>query len=143
MHISEMVMNIACMECGNLSSWHFFYIEHFLRCMSHEEKLSIFSDLEAAISAALHESLFVINTPTVFLIFCYIEIMQITCCICKDFVRQLKAFLPSFCHSCACEMIMCKYFTQLRTRLLRLRLTISDQNLSTTSNVCLILGFFL
>ena len=22
----------------------------------------------------------------------------------KDFVRQLKAFLPSFCHLCACEM---------------------------------------
>ena len=40
MHISEMVMNIACMEC-NLSSWDFFYIGH--------------SDLEAAISAALHE----------------------------------------------------------------------------------------
>ena len=56
MHIGEMVMNIACMECSNLSSWDFFYIGHFLRCMTHEEKLSIFSDLEAAISAALHES---------------------------------------------------------------------------------------
>ena len=56
MHISEMVMSIASMECNNLSSWDFFYIGHFLRCMTHEEKLSIFSDLEAAISAALHES---------------------------------------------------------------------------------------
>ena len=33
-----------------------FYVEHFLRCMTHEGKLSIFSDLEVAISAALHES---------------------------------------------------------------------------------------
>ena len=39
--------------------------------------------------------LFVVNTLTVFLSFCYIY---------KDFVRQLKAFLPSFCHFCACEM---------------------------------------
>ena len=26
--------------------------------------------------------------------------MRIICCICKDFVRQLKAFLPSFCLLC-------------------------------------------
>ena len=32
---------------------------------------------------------------TVFLSFCYIY---------KDFVRQLKAFPPSFCHFCACKM---------------------------------------
>ena len=30
--------------------------------------------------------------------------MRIICCIYKDFVRQLKAFFPSFCHSCPCEM---------------------------------------
>ena len=30
--------------------------------------------------------------------------MRIICCIYKDFVQQLKAFLPSFCHLCACEM---------------------------------------
>ena len=30
--------------------------------------------------------------------------MRITCCIYKDFVRQLKAFLPSFSHLCTCEM---------------------------------------
>ena len=30
--------------------------------------------------------------------------MRIICCIYKDFVRQLKAVLPSFCHLCACEM---------------------------------------
>ena len=39
--------------------------------------------------------LFVVNTLTVLLSFCYIY---------KDFVRQLKAFPPSFCHFCACEM---------------------------------------
>ena len=36
-----------------------------------------------------------VNTLTVFLSFCYIY---------KDFVRQLKAFPPSFCHFCAREM---------------------------------------
>ena len=30
--------------------------------------------------------------------------MRIICCIYKDFVRQLKASLPSFGHLCACEM---------------------------------------
>ena len=39
--------------------------------------------------------LFVVNSLTVFLSFYYIY---------KDFVRQLKAFLPSFCHFGACEM---------------------------------------
>ena len=39
--------------------------------------------------------LFVVNTLTVFLSFCYIY---------KYFVRQLKVFPPSFCHFCACEM---------------------------------------
>ena len=38
---------------------------------------------------------FVVNRLTGFLSFCYIY---------KDFVRQLKAFPPSFCHFCACEM---------------------------------------
>ena len=30
--------------------------------------------------------------------------MRIICCIYTDFVPQLKAFLPSFCHLCAREM---------------------------------------
>ena len=43
--------------------------------------------------------------------------MQIICCIYKDFVRHLKAFLPSLCHSCACEIqivqiILCGALTQ-------------------------------
>ena len=47
--------------------------------------------------------LFVVNTLTVFSQF-LLYWMRIICCIYKDFVRQLKAFLPSFCHLCACEM---------------------------------------
>ena len=47
--------------------------------------------------------LFVVNTLTVLLSFCYIE-SELFSCIYKDFVRQLKAFLPSFCHLRACEM---------------------------------------
>ena len=62
-----------------------------------------FSDLVAAISAALHEK-FVCskyaNSVSQFLLYW----MRIICCIYKDFVRQLKAFRPSFCHFCACEM---------------------------------------
>ena len=50
---------------------------------------------EHSISALCTRLLFVVNTLTVFLSFCYIY---------KDFVRQLKAFPPSFCHFCACEM---------------------------------------
>ena len=50
---------------------------------------------EHSISALSTRLLFVVNTLTVFLSFCYIY---------KDFVRQLKAFPPFFCHFCACEM---------------------------------------
>ena len=66
------------------------------------KKLWPFSDIVAAISAALHKT-FVgskyANSGSKFL-YC----MRIICCIYKDFVQQLKAFLPSFCHLCACEM---------------------------------------
>ena len=48
--------------------------------------------------------LFVVNTLTVFLSFCYSECELFTVFINKDFVWQLKAFLPFFCHLCACEM---------------------------------------
>ena len=41
MRVSEMVMNITCMECSNLSRWDFFFIERFVCCMIHKEKLSI------------------------------------------------------------------------------------------------------
>ena len=71
--------------------------------MTHKEKLGIQCDLVTAISAAFHKP-FVrskwANSVSQFLLYW----MQIICCIYKDFVRQLKAFLPSFCHLCACEM---------------------------------------
>ena len=62
-----------------------------------------FSFLVAAISTALPEN-FVRSkcaySGSQFLLYW----MRIICCIYKDFVWQLKAFFPSFCHSCACEM---------------------------------------
>ena len=62
-----------------------------------------FIDLVAVTFAALHET-FVrskyANSVSQFLLYW----MRIICCICKDFVRQVKAFLPSFSHLCACEM---------------------------------------
>ena len=67
------------------------------------KKLWAFSNLLAAISAALHET-FVrskyANNASQFLVYW----IRIICCIYKDFVPQLKAFLPSFGHLCACEM---------------------------------------
>ena len=78
-----------------------FFTERFVCCMT--KKSWAFSDLVAAISAALHES-FVSSiyaySGSQFLLYW----MRIICCIYKDFVRQLKAVLPSFCHLCACEM---------------------------------------
>ena len=47
--------------------------------------------------------LFVVNTLTEFLSFSYIE-CKLFAYLYKDFVRQLKAFLPSFYHLCAYEM---------------------------------------
>ena len=89
----------------HLSRWDFFFIERFvsLYVAWHTKKIWAFSDLVAAIFAALHEN-FVrskyANSVSQFLLYW----MRIICCIYKDFVRQLKAFLPSFCHLCACEM---------------------------------------
>ena len=54
-----------------------------------------FSDLVAAISAALHATFVLSKYANSVSEFCYIY---------KDFVRQLKAFPLSFCHFCACEM---------------------------------------
>ena len=47
--------------------------------------------------------LFVVNTSTVVLSFYYIE-CELFAVFYKDFVRQLKAFFPSFRHSCACAV---------------------------------------
>ena len=96
MLINKMSDN-ACQWNGHdvvISIGGIFFIERFVCCMT--KKSWAFSDLVAAISAALHET-FVRskNTRTVFLSFCYIY---------KDFVRQLKAFPLSFCHFCACKL---------------------------------------
>ena len=84
----------------HLNRWDFFYRTYVAW---HTKKIWAFSDLVEAISTALHEN-FVrskyANSVSQFLLYW----MQIICCIYKDLVRQLKAFLPSFCHLCACEM---------------------------------------
>ena len=85
-----------------LNRWGFFIYRTL--CMLHDTKKSwAFGVLVAVISAALQET-FVrskyANSVSQFLLYW----MRIICCIYKDFVRQLKAFLPSFCHFCACEM---------------------------------------
>ena len=83
----------------HLNRWDFFYSN----AAWDTQKIWAFIDLVAAISAALQEN-FVrskyANSVSQFLL----HWMQIICCIYKGFVRQLKAFLPSFCHLCACEM---------------------------------------
>ena len=79
-----------------------FFIERFVCCMTHEEKLSLqwpcISDF-----AALHGSVVrskYANSVSQFLLYW----MRIICFIYKDFVRQLKALLPSFYRLCAREM---------------------------------------
>ena len=80
-----------------------FFLQNALYVVWHTKKSWAFSDLVEAISAALHES-FVCskyaNSVSHFLLYW----MRIICCIYKGFVRQLKAFLPSFCHLCPCEL---------------------------------------
>ena len=87
-------MSVKWTRCSNLNKWDFFYRT---LCMLHDTQRKpqnsvILWQLFPPLCTRL---LFVVNTLTVFLSFCYIY---------KDFVRQLKAFLPSFCHLCACEM---------------------------------------
>ena len=79
------------------------FLKNALYVAWHPKKLWAFSDLVAAISAALHETFVLskyVNSVSQFLLYW----MRIICCIYKDFVRQLKMFLPSFHHLCACEM---------------------------------------
>ena len=95
-------MSVNLSWCSNLNRWDFF-LKNALYVAWHMKKLWAFSNLVAAISTSLHET-FVrskyVNSVSQFLLYW----MQIICCIYKDFVWQLKAFLPSFCHLCACEM---------------------------------------
>ena len=89
--------------CSNLSSWDFFSIEYALYVAWHTKKSWAFIDLVAAISATLHKTVVrskYANSVSQFLLYW----LQIICCIYKDFVQQLKAFLPSLFHLCACEM---------------------------------------
>ena len=89
MHVSEMVIYDVVISIGGI----FFYRT---LCMLHdEEKLSIQWPCSSDFYRFARVFWFVVNTLTVFLSFCYIY---------KDFVRQLKAFPPSLCHFCACEM---------------------------------------
>ena len=80
-----------------------FFLLNALCVAWYKKKIWAFSDLLAAIFTALHET-FVLskyaNSVSQFLLY-WIEII---CRIYKDFARQQKAFLPSFCHLCACEM---------------------------------------
>ena len=73
-------------------------------CMLHDTKKSwVFSDLVTVISATLPKS-FVCSKYAFSVSQFLLYWMQIICCIFKDFVWKLQAFLPSFCHSYACEM---------------------------------------
>ena len=91
MHVSEVVMHVyVVMSIGGI----FFY--RTLCMLHHEKKLRIqFNTLQQRFPPLCMRLLFVVYRLTVFLSFRYIY---------KDFVRQLKAFPPSFCHFCACEM---------------------------------------
>ena len=70
-----------------------FFIEGFVCCIT--KKCWAFSLVPERFPLLCMILLFVVNRLTVFLSFCYIY---------KDFVRKLKAFPPSLCHFCACEM---------------------------------------
>ena len=99
-HVSEMVTNFACMECSNLSRWDFFYRT---LCMLHNTRTKAGHSvtLKPWFQPLLHESFRKYDCGvSQFLLYW----MRIICCIYKDFVRQLKAFFPSFCLSHACEM---------------------------------------
>ena len=72
------------------------FLKNALYVAWHTKKLWAFSDLVAAISAALHET-FVLskyaNSVSQFLLYW----MQIVCCIYKDFVPQPKTIGRRFC----------------------------------------------
>ena len=83
-------MSVKWSWCSNLNRWDLLYRK---LCMLHdEEKLSIQWPCSSDFRRFARVFLFVVNTLTVFLSFCYIY---------KYFVRQLPS---SFCHFCAGEM---------------------------------------
>ena len=99
------VCNDACQWNGHdvVISIGGIFLQNALYVAWHTKKSWAFSDLVAVISAVLHKN-FVCSkyadNVSQFLLYW----IQIVCCIYNDFLRQLKAFLPSFCHLCACEM---------------------------------------
>ena len=99
------VSNDACQWNGHdvVISIGGIFLQNALYVAWHTKKSWAFSDLVAVISAALHKTFVRSKTLAVLLSFCYIE-SELFSCIYKDFVRQWKAFLPSFCHLRACEM---------------------------------------
>ena len=84
----------CCISIGGIFSYRTF-------CILHDTRRK--SEHSVTLTAALHKN-FVrseyANSVSQFLLYW----MQFICCIYKYFVRQLKAFLPSFRHLCACEM---------------------------------------
>ena len=92
-------MSVKWSWCSDISSWDFFSIECFVCCMTHKEKLSIHWPCSSNFRHSVVRSKYA-NSVSQFLLYW----LQIICCIYKDFVQQLKAFLPSLFHLCACEM---------------------------------------
>ena len=86
-------MSVKWSWCSNLNRWDLFLYNALYVAWRRKAEHSV--TLQQRFPPLCTRLLFVVNTLTVFLSFCYI---------CKDFVRQLKAFPPSFCHFCACEM---------------------------------------
>ena len=95
-------MSVKWSWCSNLNRSDIFYIERFICCMTHEGKLSIKWPCSSNFRRFARD--FVrskyANSVSQFLSYS----IRIICCIYKDFVRQLKAFLSSLCHLCACEI---------------------------------------
>ena len=83
-------MSVKWSWCSNLNRWDLFLCNALYVAWRRKAEHSV-----TFVAAICARRLFVVNTLTVFLSFCYIY---------KDFVRQLKVFPPSFCHFCACKM---------------------------------------
>ena len=119
MHVSEMVMNVSCMEWSILSAGDFFYSQHFVCCMTHKEKLSIQWPCSSNFCRFYcTRALFVVNMPTVFLSFYYIEFKLFAV-----FIKILFDIWRRFCHPSVIHVPvkykLCKlYFAALSHRIL-------------------------
>ena len=97
LNIGQLLWRAASEQVGCFFLWIALYVAW------HTKKIWAFSHLVAAIFAALYEN-FVRSKYAISVSQFLLYWMQIICCIYKDFDGQLKAFLPSFGHLCACEM---------------------------------------